>query len=208
MEHKIVAAQGISIAGGLATATGLSAFVSVPADLPQVLLQAVVEEVGHGAEGSLVRTLQPAWQAIIDALARDPNALRALTPRQVEELIAASYDRAGFDEVILTPQSGDFGRDVIAVKRGWGSVRIIDQVKAYAPGHVVTANDVRALLGVLGSDRAATKGIVTTTSTFAPRIVNDPFISPYVPYRLELIDGTALTERLKQLGSASTEAGA
>jgi restriction system protein len=56
---------------------------------------------------------------------------------------------AGFDEVTLTPRSGDLGRDVIAVKRGLGTVRVIDQVKAYGPSHLVTADDVRALLGVL-----------------------------------------------------------
>jgi hypothetical protein len=43
---------------------------------------------------------------------------------------------------------GDFGRDVLAVKRGLGIVRVIDQVKAYGPSHLVTADDVRALLGV------------------------------------------------------------
>ena len=147
-------------------------------------------------DGSLIRTLDPAWKEIQSALARDSNFPHGLTPRQWEELIAASYDKAGFDEVILTPRSGDLGRDVIAVRKGWGSVRIIDQVKAFGPGHLVSANDVRALLGVLGSDRGATKGIVTTTSGFAPRIQDDPFIAPYVPFRLELVDGTALKSRL------------
>ena len=51
-----------------------------------------------------------------------------------EELIAAAFDRSGYDEVILTPRSGDHGRDVIAIKKGIGTVRIIDSVKAYKPG--------------------------------------------------------------------------
>ena len=73
-----------------------------------------------------------------------------------------------FDEVVLTPSSGDLGRDVIAIKKGFGSIRFIDQVKAFSPSHVVTANDVRALPGVLQADQNATKAIFTTTSTFAP----------------------------------------
>jgi len=64
-------------------------------------------------------------------------------------------------------------------------------------GHLVTANDVRALLGVLSGEQNTSKGIVTTTSDFGPRIYSDPFIKPFMPYRLELINGTALLERLK-----------
>jgi restriction system protein len=56
--------------------------------------------------------------------------------------------------VTLTPRSGDYGRDVIAVKRGLGFIRVIDRVKAYKPDHLVTADDVRALMGVLQGDGA------------------------------------------------------
>lgn len=168
-------------------------------ETPPLLIQAVVESTAKSADGDLILTLEPAWNAILAALAKDPELLHCLTPRLWEELVAASYVKAGYDEVILTPRSGDFGRDVIAVRKGWGSVRIIDQVKAFSPGHLVTAHDVRALLGVLLSDQNATKGVVTTTSAFAPRIADDPFIAPHMPFRLELVDGHALHERLKSL---------
>jgi len=32
-------------------------------------------------------------------------------------MIAGVYKESGFDEVTLTPRSGDFGRDVIAIKK-------------------------------------------------------------------------------------------
>lgn len=108
------------------------------------------------------------------------------------------YHQAGFEEVTLTPRSGDYGRDVIAVKKGLGTVRIIDQVKAYKPSLLVSANDVRALGFVLQADNAA-KGFVTTTSDFAPKIKDDPFISPWIPSRLELINGEKLIQRLIEL---------
>jgi restriction system protein len=163
-----------------------------------VVLQAFVEPIGSSEEGSVVELLDPAWSAVIGALAKDPEALFHLTPREFEELIAASYDAAGFDEVILTPRSGDFGRDVIAVKNGLFRIRIIDQAKAYAKGHRVSANDVRALSGVLHADPRATKGVVSTTSSFAPGIHSDPFLAPLIPYRLQLFDGDALRKRLLQ----------
>ena len=92
----------------------------------------------------------------------------------------------------LTPRSGDFGRDVIAVKHGWWSVRIIDQVKAYGPDKHDTADDVRALFGVLSADPKANKGIVTTTAEFAPTIESDALLTPFFPQRLELVDGKRL----------------
>jgi hypothetical protein len=101
-----------------------------------------------------------------------------------EEIIAGAYKKAGFEEVTLTPCSGDHGRDIIAVKRGLGRICVIDQVKAYNPNHLVTADEVRALMGVLHGD-SASKGFLTTTSDFAPRLRQDPLITPFMPARLE-----------------------
>jgi restriction system protein len=99
--------------------------------------------------------------------------------------------------VILTPRSGDGGRDIIASKPGVGAVRIIDQVKAYAPKHRVTAEDVRALVGVLTRDQNVSKGIVTTTATFAPGVHEE--WKALIPFRLELKDGPTLTAWLMGL---------
>lgn len=169
-----------------------------PAAQVSVLLQAVVEFGDKSSHGQVIVAVAPLWFEIAKMIEKDPSLMYQITPRKWEELIAGWYEAYGFDEVILTPQSGDLGRDVIAVKRGVLSVRIIDQVKAYAPGRLVPANDVRALLGVLGSDRAATKGLVTTTSDFAPKIETDELISPYLPTRLELVNGTELLRRLSE----------
>lgn len=57
-----------------------------------------------------VISMEPAWLAIKDVLERDPSILLRLSDRQWEEIVAASYARAGYDEVILTPRSGDLER--------------------------------------------------------------------------------------------------
>ena len=77
-------------------------------------------------------------------------------------------------------------------------MRIIDQVKAYKPDHLVKADEVRAHMGVLQTD-GASKGFVTTTSDFAPKLRQDPLISPLIPSRLDLINGETLLARLKEL---------
>jgi restriction system protein len=87
----------------------------------------------------------------------------------------------------------------IAVRHRPCGIRIIDQVKAYSPGHRVTANDVRALLGVLSSDLNVSKGVVTTTADLAPGILQDRSIRPFLPYRLELKNGLQLRTWLLQV---------
>ncbi len=153
----------------------------------------LAETVEDGARISLIK---PIYSKLIEMLKKDSDFIYKINPRVWEEIIAASYDNAGFDEVILTPGSGDYGRDVIAIKKGFGSIRFIEQVKAYNPNHIVTANEVRALLGVLQADQNASKAIFTTTSSFAPRITEDKLIKPFLPFRLELIDKQKLIERL------------
>jgi restriction system protein len=132
---------------------------------PEILLQTAITVPGDKInEGQIIEAVTPAWFEIIKQLERDPEFLYRFSenPRKFEELIAGAYERDGWGEVVLTPQSNDKGRDIIASKPGFGSVRFIDQVKAYTPNHRVTANDIRAMIGVLTIEQNVSKGIVTT----------------------------------------------
>ena len=163
-----------------------------------LLVQAVVVPGKKTDEGQLIVAVALPWFDIIELLKDDPSIAYKIHPRKWEEIIAGAYKKAGFDEVTLTPGSSDLGRDIIAVKRGLGFVRVIDQVKAYKQGHLVTANDVRALMGVLEGDKAS-KGFLTTTSDFAPTLKDDPLIKPFIPSRIELVNGEMLLKRLEEL---------
>lgn len=183
------------------SATGsltVGADVQTVSSIAGLLMKAVIVAGSKTSEGKLIEAVALPWLDIIELLKRDPNIAFQISPEKREEIVAGSYSKAGFDEVILTPRSGDFGRDVIATKRGLGSIRVIDQVKAYSPNHLVTADDVRALLGVLTAD-GASKGFLTTTSNFAPRLRDDILLAPYIGPRLELINGTQLISRLSEL---------
>ncbi len=164
-----------------------------------LLVQGVVEPYDSTSEGQLVHAFVLPWRTIVERLKKDWMLAFKIPPRIWEEMIAAAFDQEGYDEVILTPRSGDYGRDVVAIKKGIGCIRIIGSVKAYAPGNLVRADDVRALAGVLHVDHKATKGIITTTSDFAPGIPTDPYIAPLMPYRLELMNGIKLMEWLNKL---------
>lgn len=162
------------------------AAIATRAQTPCLTLKAILDFGGKVDDGRLVESVALPWFEIMKMIKRNPDSIYEINPYTWEEIIAGAYTRAGFDEVILTPRSGDNGRDVIATKRGIGSVRFFDQVKAYKPGHLVTAEEVRAMVGTVYAANNVSKGVVTTTSQFAPRIVTDDFVKNMIPYRLEL----------------------
>lgn len=171
-----------------------------PDDFPILVSQSVITPYGKTDEGQLIKAVTIPLLAILQKIIQDPSRMYGIDDRAWEKIIAAAYEASGlYDEVTLTPQSGDRGRDVIAMKRGFWSVRVIESVKRYKPGPKgrVTAEEVQALLGVLLSDPQATKGVVSTTGEFAPMIWKNPQITQYIPHRLELLDGNALVERFE-----------
>ncbi len=165
--------------------------------LPTLVTQTLIIPESKDTEGLLIREVTIAWQEIVKLIIQNPTLMYQIDSRKWEEIIAGSYEAAGY-KLKLTPRSGDFGRDVIAYREGFGSLRFIESVKRYTPGHAVPADDVRALLGVLLSDQKATKGIISTTWQFAPKVGEDPSIMPHIPYRLELVNGDGLIQRFKE----------
>ena len=165
--------------------------------LPTLLTQTLIIPESKTAEGVLIASVGLAWRKIFKLITKEPSLMYQVDPRKWEECIAASYEESGlFDEVILTPRSNDGGKDVIAIKKGYGCIRFVESVKKYKPGNDVTAEEVRAL-GFLLHDSKNSKGIVSTTWKFAPKIEQDPLIKQFIPYRLELVDGEKLIERFK-----------
>jgi len=169
--------------------------------LPEISVKALLDIAVAGKEGLLVAAVAVPWFEILDVIRADPRAAYEIDWRKWEEIIAGAYVRAGFDDVVLTPRSGDKGRDVVATRHGVGSIRIFDQVKAYKPGLVVTAEEVRAVLGVITGAQNVSKGVITTTSTFAPQVMRDDYLAPYIPHRLELKPRDVLLPWLDELAS-------
>ncbi len=180
-----------------------------PDELPLVqraslTLPALLVPGDKTSEGQLIAAVAVPWYDILDTLAKDPEAAYHIHWRQWEEIIAGAYHKQGF-EVVLTPRSNDQGRDVIATHHRLGSIRFYDQVKAYSPGHLVSAEQVMAMLGVLSAHPNVSKAVITTTSGFAPGVLKDPSIAAFLPYWLELKDGVALLEWLAALGRPPEE---
>ena len=148
--------------------------------------------------GILLRSTSVVWQEIAEKLGTDWTIAYQLSPENWEEIVAGAFKKSGYD-VVLTPRSGDHGRDVIATRSGIGCVKIIGSVKAYKPDRVVPYDHIRALLGVMAGERDVSKGIIATTSDFPPNVETDPFIAPFMPTRLELMNGERLQSWLAEI---------
>src|SRR4029453_9632329 len=82
--------------------------------LPGLLIQAKIITLGDRTnEGQLVEAIAIPWFEILRELERNPSFLYEIARdwRKVEELVAGGYKREGWPEVVLTPRSGDKGRD-------------------------------------------------------------------------------------------------
>lgn len=174
--------------------SGQLSLTGVPPEIlisPDILLEAAIVNFGDKTtEGQLIKEVAIPWFQIIKELERDPEFLSKLSPRKFEELIAGAYEQEGWDEVILTPRSRDGGRDVIATRRDFGSIRFIDEVKKYKPGSLVPPSVARSIIGVLERDKNVSKAVITTTARISPRIEKE--FGALIPNRLVLKDGKEL----------------
>lgn len=104
----------------------------------------------------------------LDRIVRDPELMRRFSGRKFEEFVAMLIEELGFEDVVLTPRSGDQGRDVLAVKKVHG-IKILFAFECKRYSEPVGPEIARALLGTIvhGATRA-NKGVLVTTSRFTP----------------------------------------
>lgn len=122
-----------------------------------------------------------------------PDNLNQLSGVDFERLVTSLLERMGFRPE-MTKASGNGGIDIVAVlDRPIIGGRYLVQCKRFAPDTVVGSATVREFYGALVADRAATKGILITTSGFSNQARD---FAAQLP--LELIDGDALRELLAE----------
>jgi restriction system protein len=175
--------------------------------LPALSISSLIIPERNVPEGVLIRSVSALWYELVQRLCSDWSVAYQLTPRQFEELIAGvlrNDKEVKFDDVILTPGSGDYGRDVIAIKNGRHALKLIASVKRDTPPNLVEYDEILSLIGVLNSGELnASKGLITTTSDFPPRVKEHPSIKPLLPTRLQLMNGEELQQWLAEFAAAS-----
>lgn len=172
---------------------------------------AAADDIEDRAEEQLIKVVPPstlgnlkrigfAPLVALDQVLRMPEALRALDARDFEGFVATLIEQLGFEDVVLTPRSGDRGRDVLATKRIHGiSILCAFECKRYAAGRPVGPEIARALLGsITHGPTRATKGVLVTTSTFSPAARKFLLTEP----SLDGKDFEGIMEWLKEYSSA------
>lgn len=170
---------------------------------PTVLLRTALVMLGDRTpEGHSIHAPTATWFEVSRQLKIDPDFRFEFpsAPTKFEEFLAGAYKLEGWDAVTLTPRSGDKGRDVIAITSKMCAMRVVDQAKANCPTNLVSQDDVRAIFGVLSLDPGATKGIITTTSDFAPGVADE--FQKVIPYRLETKNGEQFMEWIRDAVAA------
>ncbi len=103
--------------------------------------------------------------ALMKYLQAHPVECKKMDRRRFEELVAELWSGFGYT-VELTKRTRDGGVDVIAVRKAMVEERFLIECKRPDPGNCVGIVPVRALYGVLASERA-TKAILATTARFS-----------------------------------------
>ena len=155
-------------------------------------LVSVIEEV---RDGQVIKADKEEFTRFIQHLSIDYEILLRMSPRDFERAIAAVYSRTGrFDRVILTPASGDEGRDIVLESSRWGSKRMVVELKRYRRNKI-SAEAVNALIGVLTGEEVGSRAAFITTSTFAPRLSQHRSIRKAIDnHSLELLNLVELVE--------------
>ena len=99
---------------------------ALPEEVTRIAQSSQIIVLAHGAllipeanvsEGMLVKTYADLCLQLARELGNDWTKAFNLSDREWEEMLAGAFKRDNFDEVILTPRSGDHGRDVIAFRK-------------------------------------------------------------------------------------------
>lgn len=138
-------------------------------------------------------------EQLMHYIAEHPEAMRELTSREFEEMVARLFQKMGF-EVELTKQTKDGGKDIyIARNDVWGKLLYLVECKRNGPERPVGVEVIRELYGVLGMDeRKPTGGIIATTSYFS-RDVKREIVDKRMENRIALHDYDYIAELMKKV---------
>ena len=160
----------------------------------------LIEVVPADTLDALRRVAFAPFSLVAAAVAR-PETLWEVTPRTFEQFIAELVSRLGIEDVILTPEKSDGGRDVIGTKRVLGFTLIFAfECKRYQPDRPVSVEYARALLGTIThGEFRADRGVLVTTSRFTDPARHFIVTSP----QLEGVDFNGIVGWLREYATRS-----
>jgi hypothetical protein len=141
----------------------------------------------------LITDLRIVNQRILDRIGRRPEAIKDLSPRQFEELVAELFLEKGY-QVELTQQTRDGGKDLIIMNRSdIGNFMVYAECKHYRSDRPVGVDVVTQLFGRINFDRA-TAGMVVTSSYFSADARD---LQSKIEHKMSLIDFVKLSSMIE-----------
>jgi len=162
-----------------------------------ILMQTRILTLGHAVDGGrIVAAITPSWLALRAEVLKNPRLMEHFPRwhRKFEEFVAGGYFESRWAEVTLSPRSQDGGFDIAARKR---ERQILDEAKAYKPSFLVKHPVVRAALGLFIVQESIDQVRVTTTSRFAPTVLQE--FGHLIPGKLRLRDQRELLRWLSSI---------
>lgn len=151
------------------------------------------ELIREAERPEIITDLRLVNQRILDRISRRPEAVRQLSPRQFEFLVAELFEERGY-EVELTQQTRDGGKDLIIMNRNdVGNFMIYAECKHLAPYRPVGVSVVSELYGRINLDRATAR-MVVTSSYFSP---DAKVCQSKIEHQMSLIDFHKISAMIK-----------
>jgi HJR/Mrr/RecB family endonuclease len=143
------------------------------------------------SKGSIILSLEPAWEEVTRQITINPDLLHKMHSRKFEEMIAEMFASFGF-EVDLTAPTRDGGCDIIALRRlGPVSTCLLVEAKRYHPANKIPPKEIRALIGTRDIRRASQ--VVLATSSWVSSNAKKEFLA-YIPHVLSIIERDKILE--------------
>ncbi len=107
-------------------------------------------------------------QKTIQKIINKPEYMRQIDSRDFELFVAHLIEELGFDNVVVTPRSGDGGRDILATKNVHGVPLLFAfECKQYKSENKIQLDTLRSLLGSVSHGKTKSNiGVLVTTSYF------------------------------------------
>lgn len=138
-------------------------------------------------------------KALCGRLARNPDLLYEIAPREFEVLVAELIKDMGASHLELTKQTRDGGRDIIArFDSPLGPFLATVECKRYSPKRTIGIELVERLLFVMDRKDVSSMAILATTSYFS---ADARRLEEEYRYRLHLHDVNVVVKWLKRYGT-------
>lgn len=152
------------------------------------------EVIPNASSSKIITDVRLINKTLLKLARKDLTHIHKMEPREFEFLVAELLDEKGY-QVEITPQSRDWGKDLIATKHiDFGKLIFYVECKRYEPSRPVGIEVVQRLEGVISGE--ATMGLIVTSSDFSKPAID--YTTRKLAHLMNLVNYIELCEWIKK----------